>query len=129
MSAYAAPSLLFGAGFALLAQAIFIGADTGDAVPRLGMAVLTLGVALFALGAFARAKDADSDVPRSWLPDAILVAAFVGLFIALVVHDMRDWYYSAIGDEYAFYLSAMDVTENGVKVVCLVKKAFTASIR
>ena len=184
MAPYAAPLLLVGAGLALLAQAVFIGADSGDAVPRLGIAALALGVALFALGAFARTKDIELDqqswfdscpirlklsltavpyfgigvlsmafialrigegttsawdlflwalaiaafiiptlppirlrrpqISRSWLTDALLIAAFVGLFIALIAYDMQDWYYSAIGDEYAFYLSAKDVAENGV---------------
>jgi 4-amino-4-deoxy-L-arabinose transferase-like glycosyltransferase len=46
--------------------------------------------------------------------DIIVVLALVGIFLALNMRDLEDWYYSAIGDEYAFYDSARGILENGL---------------
>jgi len=42
------------------------------------------------------------------------VLILVGVFLALNIRDLGDWYYSAIGDEYAFYQSALQISENGI---------------
>ena len=55
---------------------------------------------------------------RSWMreryPDLIVVLALVGLFIGLNIHDLQDWYYSAIGDEFIFFEHARHITEEGI---------------
>jgi hypothetical protein len=61
-----------------------------------------------------------SSVPR-WQPsrrqllEAASVAALVVVFIALNAHDLNDWYYSAIGDEYAFLAAASGVLADGIR--------------
>ena len=49
------------------------------------------------------------------LPDILIVAALVGIFVALNTRDLTDWYYSAIGDEYAFYDYAAELAESGIR--------------
>ena len=51
---------------------------------------------------------------RERTPDILIVAALVGIFVALNSHDLTDWYYSAIGDEYSFYALATDILRDGV---------------
>ena len=46
--------------------------------------------------------------------DILVVLALVGIFLALNVRDLGDWYYSAIGDEYAFYQGATGILDNGI---------------
>ena len=43
------------------------------------------------------------------------MAALVGIFVALNLHDLTDWYYSAIGDEFAHYNFARELAEDGLK--------------
>ncbi len=52
---------------------------------------------------------------RERTPDILMVAALVGIFVALNSHDLTDWYYSAIGDEYAHYNFARELAEDGLK--------------
>ena len=47
--------------------------------------------------------------------DILIVAALVGIFVALNSHDLTDWYYSAIGDEYAHYNFARELAEDGIR--------------
>lgn len=51
---------------------------------------------------------------RERTPDILIVAALVGIFVALNTHDLTDWYYSAIGDEYAFYGMATGIIKDGI---------------
>ena len=53
--------------------------------------------------------------PRGRYADVAIVTALVSIFIALNAHDLTDWYYSAIGDEYAFYNHARELAENGLR--------------
>ena len=46
--------------------------------------------------------------------DILILIALVGIFVALTTRDLGDWYYSAIGDEYSFYLGAKDILDNGL---------------
>ena len=52
---------------------------------------------------------------RERIPDILIVAALVGIFVTLNSHDLTDWYYSAIGDEYAHYNFARELAEDGLK--------------
>ena len=52
---------------------------------------------------------------RERTPDILIVAALVGIFVALNSHDLTDWYYSAIGDEFAHYNFARELAEDGLK--------------
>ena len=51
--------------------------------------------------------------PRIYV-DVSVVLLLVGIFLALNVRDLGDWYYSAIGDEYAFYQGASGILDNGL---------------
>ena len=51
-------------------------------------------------------------------PPAVDIAIVVGLMaacIALHAHDLRDWYYAAIGDEIGFFLRVREILENGIR--------------
>ena len=48
-------------------------------------------------------------------PDILIVLALVAIFVALNSHDLTDWYYSAIGDEYAHYSFARELAVDGLK--------------
>ncbi len=53
-------------------------------------------------------------IERGRYIDILIVAVLVASFVILNSHDLEDRYYSAIGDEYAFYVSAKDIIEDGV---------------
>ena len=46
--------------------------------------------------------------------DIAIAVALIAAFLAINLHDLRDWYYSAIGDEYVFYEHARRIVEDGV---------------
>ena len=48
-------------------------------------------------------------------PDMLIVVALVVIFVALNSHDLTDWYYSAIGDEYAHYSFSRELVEEGIQ--------------
>ena len=115
---------------------------TGTAIRRqvaIGSAVLGLLMVLVLLIRLARGSESGLDlllwlaaisafaVPLAWrhrLPrvalrhgiyaDVTVVLLLVGIFLALNVRDLGDWYYSAIGDEYAFYQGATGILDNGI---------------
>ena len=63
-------------------------------------------------------------VNRLWTPRIVAnreigihvaaVLALVGIFLALNVRDLENWYYAAIGDEYAFYQGARNILDTGI---------------
>ena len=57
-------------------------------------------------------------LPGRWLRshswDLLIVATLIGVFIAINAHDLRDWYYSAIGDEFLFYEHAKRIEDEGI---------------
>ena len=57
-------------------------------------------------------------LPKVWVRehygDLLVVVALMALFIGLNLYDLRDWYYSAIGDEFLFFEHAKHITEEGV---------------
>ena len=57
-------------------------------------------------------------LPRTWIRehygDALVVIALMALLIGLSVYDLRDWYFSAIGDEFLFFEHAKHITESGI---------------
>lgn len=52
---------------------------------------------------------------RRFSRDILTVVALVILFLVLNVRDLTDWYYSAIGDEYAFYDTAKTIIDHGLE--------------
>ena len=51
---------------------------------------------------------------HSYWWDTLAVVLLVAAFIAINAHDLRDWYYSAIGDEYLFYEHARRIVDEGI---------------
>ncbi len=49
------------------------------------------------------------------LVDTAIVAALMLACIALHAHDLRDWYYAAIGDEIGFFLRVRQILEEGIE--------------
>lgn len=47
--------------------------------------------------------------------DLAFIAGLMLLFLLLNGRDLTDWYYSAIGDEYAFFNTANDVIDHGLQ--------------
>ena len=47
--------------------------------------------------------------------DTAIVAALVLACLVLHSHDLRDWYYSAIGDEIGFFLRVRQILEEGIQ--------------
>ena len=47
--------------------------------------------------------------------DAAMVAALMLVGVALHSHDLRNWYYAAIGDEIGFYLRVREILEEGIR--------------
>ena len=47
--------------------------------------------------------------------DIAVVLALIAIFVALNAHDLANWYYSAIGDEYAHYSFARELAEDGLR--------------
>ena len=46
--------------------------------------------------------------------DLLIVLALLSAFLAINIHDLRDWYYSAIGDEYLFFEHARGIVDEGI---------------
>ena len=46
--------------------------------------------------------------------DLLVVASLVGVFLAINLVDLTNWYYSAIGDEYLFYEHSKRVIDEGI---------------
>ena len=72
-----------------------------------------------ALGAFLALFASRPRWPRRisrgrWL-DILIVLALTALFIGFNARDLNHWYYSAIGDEYAFYTFARSVVQEGIQ--------------
>ncbi len=49
------------------------------------------------------------------LVDTAIVAALMLACIALHAHDLRDWYYAAIGDDIGFFLRVREILESGIR--------------
>lgn len=72
-----------------------------------------------ALGAFLALFASRPRLPRRisrgrWL-DILIVLALTALFVGLNARDLNHWYYSALGDEYAFYTLARGVVQEGIQ--------------
>ena len=52
---------------------------------------------------------------RPPLVDTALVVGLMSVCIALHTHDLRDWYYAAIGDDIGFFLRVREILESGIR--------------
>ena len=102
-------ALLFGvAMMALLLFRLLSGSEAGwDMLPWL------LAIGAFTLPFIRRPALPRLSIPRQYYADTCIVLALVGIFTALNAQDLTDWYYSAIGDEYAHYSLAKHLADNG----------------
>ena len=74
------------------------------------------------LAAFAAPFISRTNLPdlsiRPWLrhrsPDILAILGLSGVFLGLNIHDLSNWYYSAIGDEFLFFEHARHIAESGV---------------
>ena len=76
--------------------------------------VLWLSSALLLTIPFVSRLRVHRRLSRELRTDILVLSALVGIFLALNIRDLDDWYYSAIGDEYAFYLSARAILDDGL---------------
>ena len=97
---------------ALLAFRLLTGSESGwDLLPW-----------LLALGAFSVLFIRISNPPwlraaiiRKHYADILIALVLVAIFVALNTHDLTDWHYSAIGDEYGHYNFAEILAEDGLR--------------
>ncbi len=112
-STTAAVGILIGA-LALAALFIPLGAGAASGYTLLPWIV---ALAAFASPLFPRMTSAAAS-SNAWLrehyKDILIVLALMGLFIALIIYDLEDWYYSIIGDEFSFYEHAKRIAEEGI---------------
>ena len=97
-----------GAGALALLSARMLAGQTG---------AINLPLWYVALGAFLALFVSAPRMPRvsrARMLDAAIALGLAAAFIALNARDLNDWYYSAIGDEYAFYSFATEILENGI---------------
>ena len=52
---------------------------------------------------------------RPPLVDSAIVAALMLVCVTLHAHDLRDWYYAAIGDDIGFFLRVREILESGIR--------------
>ena len=52
---------------------------------------------------------------RPLLVDSAIVAALMLACMVLHAHDLRDWYYAAIGDDIGFFLRVREILESGIR--------------
>lgn len=107
------PAVSGGVGLVLalvLLARLLRGSDTGGDLLLWAAALVALGVPFARRFAMPR-----WGVARRVAPDVLAVVALVVVFVALNVHDLGDAYYSAIGDEYAFFVEARGILEDGVE--------------
>ena len=80
-------------------------------------AAINLALWYVALGAFLALFVSMPRLPsisRERLLDAAIALGLAAAFIALNARDLDDWFYSAIGDEYAFYSFATEILQGGI---------------
>ena len=101
---------------AFLVSMLAAGSDSAGAVT-----VWVLVFAAFALPFVHLSQDANWHVKvriQAWLRryawDLLIILALLLAFLAINLHDLQDWYYSAIGDEFLFYEHAKRITEEGI---------------
>lgn len=63
---------------------------------------------------FAQTAEAISALGRSRLLEAGFVVATLALFLYLSVFDLGSWYYSALGDEHAFFFTSRQMAQGQV---------------
>ena len=78
------------------------------------LALWLLAILLLAVPFLRRIQLPRIESVRKYRVDILIPIALVGLFVALTIHDLEGWYYSAIGDEYSFYLGAKDILDHGL---------------
>ena len=66
------------------------------------------------LALFASRPRLPRRISRGRCLDILIVLALIALFIGLNARDLNHWYYSAIGDEYAFYTLAQSIAQEGI---------------
>ncbi len=92
-----------------LAARILAGRETG-----VDIALWSLGMLLVALP-LLRDVDIRLRLPdRELWTDCLIVGGLMALAVVLHAHDLRDWYYAAIGDEIGFYLRIREIIEYGI---------------
>ena len=105
-----------GMGLALLLYMLAAGSESGSAI-----AVWMLVMAAFALPFLSLATATNWRVrtriqawirPHAW--DLLAILALVSVYLAINLHDLRGWYYAAIGDEYLFYEHAKRIVDDGI---------------
>ena len=97
-----------GAGALALLSARMLAGQTG---------AINLPLWYVALGAFLALFVSAPRLPRvskARMLDAAIALGLAAAFIALNARDLNDWYYSALGDEYAFYSFATEILQDGI---------------
>ena len=75
----------------------------------------TAGIVIFAASFIDLKNVKNIRLPRFPHTDIAIVAAIFLLCIFIYAHDLRDWYYAFIGDEYAFFHRIQQIIGEGIR--------------
>ena len=111
----------FGGTLAVLAGAVALGILlallAAGSIWGWTLVLWALALAAFAVPFMPRISGAGARLltaVRERYVDLVIVLALTGLFAGLNIHNLQDWYYSAIGDEFLFFEHARHITETGI---------------
>ncbi len=102
---------LTGAGivYMILVGRILVGEGTG-----VDLALWLVGMGLVALF-FAPNANIRFGMPGGAVrADLLIIGGLMALTLALHAHDLRDWYYAAIGDDLGFYKRVREILQRGI---------------
>ncbi len=88
-------------GYLLIPWLLGLAAFAAPFLPRLESTALTL-------------HDRATEALKRHRLDALIVLVLMALFLGLALFDLRDWYYSAIGDEFLFFEHARRIVDEGI---------------
>ncbi len=101
-------------GLAIAAMAILLYRLSTGSTSAVDLVPWTLAVVLAGIALIPKPR---MHLPVSWRAhtfDVLVVVGIVTSFIIISSHDLQHWYYSAIGDEYTFYLHAKGIIADGI---------------
>ena len=88
-------------GYLLIPWLIGLAAFATPFIPRLESTAETL-------------RDRATEALKRHFLDALIVLLLMALFLGIALSDLRDWYYSAIGDEFLFFEHARRIVDDGI---------------
>ena len=115
------PLGIVGLAIGVMALAFLVSMLAAESESGSAFTVWVVGLAAFALPFIPISEAANwhfKTQVNAWFRrygwDLLIVLALLFAFFAINLHDLQDWYYAAIGDEYLFYEHASRIDDGGV---------------